>query len=85
MALQITSATFNGAQPLDGDYPYVDVSGLSYSGASAYGIRLSVTMTDVSSGLVTVVVKSSSKSGSGFRILASDQFSGTVEVETWDK
>lgn len=81
-----TAATFNGAQPLDGDNPYVDVTlSAAYSSASAYGVQLSINLTDASSGIPTISIKASSKSTTGFRILASDQWSGTVEITTWDK
>ena len=85
MALAVLTATFNGAQPLDGDLPYVDISGLTYSAASAYGIGLSVAQTDIASGLITAAVKGTSKTASGFRVCVSDQFTGTVEIELWDR
>ncbi len=71
--IQNQTATFNGAQSLDGDYPYVDITWTTaFSSAGAYII------VDGPSAVLPVVcwVKSGSKTASGCRVLAADQFTG---------
>lgn len=78
MAVQTATATFNGAQPLSGGLPYVDVTWTTaYSSASAYRISEGVNITD-SDGPISVI--HGSKTASGVRVFASAQFSGTVEL-----
>jgi hypothetical protein len=80
MALQTATATFNGAQSLDGDLPYIDVTWpTAYSSSSVYRVALGVNTSD---GPLAIMFKS--KTASGVRVLASDQFSGTVELVAYD-
>lgn len=82
MATQTTTAAFNGAQPLDGDFPYVDITfATAYDDEDRYA---EVGGVAVDSGGVAVWVKESSRTGTGLRLLAADQFTGTVRVITVD-
>lgn len=82
MAIQTTTATFNGAQSLDGVLPFVDVTWpVSYSSSGSYRVSLGVNITD---GGGVIVISFKSKTASGLRVLASDQFTGTVELVAYD-
>lgn len=82
MAIQTATATFNGAQPLDGDQPYVDLTWpTAYASASVYRLGDGPNVTDGNGG---VSVNFKNKTGSGVRVIVSDQFVGTVEVTAYD-
>ena len=82
MAIQSAQATFNGAQPLDGDTPYVDITWTSaYTTTTAYRVAHGVNVTD-SGGPIAVNFKT--KTTTGIRVLVSDQFTGTVEIVAYD-
>lgn len=82
MATQSITATFTGAQPLDGDVPYIDVTWPSaYPSASVYRISAGAIVTD-GNGTMTVCLKS--KTATGVRVFAADQFVGTVELLAFD-
>lgn len=84
MAAQATIATFTAAEPLDGDFPYVDITfGTAYASASVYAAVLGVEFSD-GYGPIEVWIKESSVTASGLRLLAADQFAGTVTVITVD-
>ena len=82
MAILLATATFTGGQPLDGDFPYVDVTWATpYSAVGAYRVFAGVGVTD-SNGAIVINLKS--KSTTGVRVLASDQFTGSVELIAMD-
>jgi hypothetical protein len=82
MAINPITATFNGAQPLDGDFPYVDITWpTAYASASAYRIAFGANLTD-GNGALSIFFKN--KAGSGVRVCATDQFTGTVELTPYD-
>lgn len=84
MATQTTIATFTGAEPLDGDFPYVDLTfGTAYASAAAYQAFPGVAVSD-GSGAIVAWIKASSVTASGLRVLVSEQFTGTVAVITSD-
>lgn len=75
MSVQNATATFNGAQSLDGDYPYVDITWpVAYDLAADYVVLDGVLATLP----VTCWLKSGSQTASGVRVLAIDQFTGSV-------
>ena len=75
--VQTATATFNGAQPLSGDYPYVDIT-WSVAFASAGVYRIALGLCAPSSGMVGVMFDL--KAGAGVRVLVTDQFTGTIEL-----
>lgn len=82
MAVQTQTATFNGAQPLSGGLPYVDVTWTTaYANSSAYRVSEGV---NVSDGAGPVAIVFGSKTGAGVRVFASMQFTGTVELIAFD-
>lgn len=84
MATQTNVLTFDGTQPLDGDQPYIDVTlDEPYASASAYEFMLGVSVAD-GEGPITIEIKESSKTTTGFRVLASAQFDGTATITTID-
>lgn len=84
MAIQSQQVTFTGAEPLDGDFPYIDVViAAPYSDPDAYFALLGQAVDD-GGGPVAVWIEDTSRAENGFRILAAEQFSGTVSVVTVD-
>lgn len=83
MATQTATATFNGAQPLDGDLPFIDITwGTAYASAAAYQIAKGEVVTD---GSGPIVANFKTKTATGVRVTVSDQFTGTVELTAVDK
>ena len=82
MAIQTQTATFTGAQPLDGDLPYIDVTWpTAYASASAYRVVCGAVVADA---LGTIAINLKSKAGATVRVTASDQFTGSVELISFD-
>ena len=82
MATQSVTATFTGAQSLDGDFPYVDITWTSaYASVGVYRIFAGTAITDANG---VIVVNLKNKSTTGVRVLASDQFTGSVELTAVD-
>lgn len=82
MAIQSAQATFNAAQPLDGDLPYIDVTWTSaFTTTASYRVALGV---NVSDGAGPIAINFKTKTTTGIRVLASDQFTGTVELVAYD-
>lgn len=80
MAFQTAFATFNSAQPLDGDYPYIDVTwSVPYASSSSYRVFKG----EITSG-AAVIVNFKSKAAGTIRVIASDQWTGTVELVAVD-
>ena len=77
-SVQVGAATFNGANSLDGDYPYADVTWVTpYASAAAYRIAIAGIVND-GGGMISVNLKS--KTASGVRVYVSAQFTGVVEL-----
>lgn len=77
--IQTTIATFGGSDPVDSNgNVYRDLTfALAYTAAAAWAPMDGVTS---SSGGVAVWIEESSRTGAGCRVMASDQFTGTVPV-----
>lgn len=84
MATQTTIVTFTDSEPLDGDHPYIDVEfETPYFDEDSYAETFGISLGD-DAGAVTVWIKDSSRTGTGFRLLASAQFIGDVKINTTD-
>lgn len=85
MATQVTVVTFTALEPLDGDFPYVDVEiETPYSDADAYATFFGKSISD-GGGAVDVWIKDGTLAADGFRLLASAPFEGTVFLIHVDK
>ena len=81
MAIQSRTANFTGAEPLDGELPFIDITWpTAYAAPEAYRIAHGVTIND---GGGPVVVNVKNKTSTGVRVIASGQFVGTVEVTAY--
>lgn len=76
-AIQSAVAAFNGAQPLDGDQYYVDLTWPTFTTLGNVRFTFGVQVDD-SAGAIVVTLKSVTLTGC--RVLASGQFTGKVYV-----
>lgn len=81
---EIVTLQWTGAEPLDGGFPFQDVTWVTttFPSAAAYGVFVSPAS---ASGPVSVWEKPGARTATGTRILASDQFVGTNDVEAKEK
>jgi len=75
--MQTAEAEFNGAQSLDGEYPYVDITWpVAYASNAAYRVTYGIEI--ASGGLIPVIAYVKTGAGASLRVYASAQFTGTV-------
>lgn len=80
-ALQITIATFTGAEPLDGDFPYVEITFAEpYDSADDYEVFYGANVDDENA--VALRTPLAHRTATGLRVYAPDQFTGTVPIAT---
>jgi hypothetical protein len=82
VAIQTATATFTGAQLLDGDLPYIDIVWTTtYASPASYRVVCGPVITD---SLGTIAINLKNKYSNAVRVTASDQFVGTVELISFD-